>query len=67
MSKALEKLRRIASSCLDLSREFEKGVDKLSFAATTATEAVLAVRKYVIVIKGVDFRAVDNELREFIY
>ena len=36
----------------------------LSFAAM---EAVLEVRKNVIVIKGVNYRAVDNEFQEFIY
>ena len=39
----------------------------MSFAATMATEAVLEVRKNVIVIKEVDYRAVDNEFQEFIY
>ena len=45
--------------------EVTKCVDELSFAAPALAKAVLEVRKNVIVVKMVDYGAIDDVFQEF--
>ena len=66
----VESFREVKKNCVYLARLVEavrkvtEGVDKLSFTATAATEAVLEVREDVVVVKEVDYRAIDNVFQE---
>ena len=58
--------RKVEEDSVYLARVVEtvgkvaESVDKLGFTATALTKTVLEVREDVVVVKEVDYRAIDN-------